>query len=385
IIQKEDGGLAQAWLMATVGTSKTAYRRTLKRELKDVSIPKICDEVTSIASEARHLRLTSNLLYGLSLIYKQKVAYMATDLSLVCDRITSPLFTKKVVSHGYTADPKTSAPVTRLACKPDSANFEMELDFFSEFHDSEEEDVALSKSDQNALAIRCQDKDTNGETGLTIVPAYIAADAKDKLFMEFMDKTMSTKEILLDEDLTVDFEFNQDGELVGHEGSNQLIQEADFLRDLNLEEDLVAVSGSFEDFSKSNQTDEHVCLRLHRSKAIPLDTGAAKTHKRRKLKPIYDEITTVGNERRLTESPCKSLSSPNSVSNVFYDMSLTQPPFLNMCYKIIFGSFYTASMSAANLPLSTRHPTISKLDSFLREFDEIEQGRNVPSRRPSLS
>lgn len=386
-IPSGDSGLSLAWLMATMGVSKPACRRILKRELNDISIPNVCEEVSTIAEEAQHLRLTSNLLYGLSLIYKQKVNYMVSDLTILCDRITAPLFTRKVISDLPNKKEAILVVGKKISYKVDDGRFNMISDFIKDFPDSENDENSLSESLQNALNIRNQDHNTLGFTEMGERPGHVIADAQDKLFLEFMNKSMSAKEVLLDECLMVDFEFNKDGDIIGQDENIEERQGGEILLDLNLDEDFNVVSGSIEDISKSgNHTgNDQNLINLDHSKAIISQAPIKPLRKRRKLKPVVDEILTrnAGSISNDTYLPC--FSSSNTVSEIFHSLSLTQPPFLNMCYRMIFGALKTAGMSTEKLPLSSRHPNVSNLDSFLKEIDDIERGRDLPSRRPSLS
>lgn len=65
-----DTGLSTAWLLATLG-SKTTYRRLVRKDILSISIPQTCDIIGNPQSTIP-LRLSSNLLYGVSLMYKQK-------------------------------------------------------------------------------------------------------------------------------------------------------------------------------------------------------------------------------------------------------------------------------------------------------------------------
>ncbi|GEQ69661.1 hypothetical protein JCM33374_g3334 [Metschnikowia sp. JCM 33374] len=385
-----DSGIAQAWLMATVG-SKTSYRRNFKRELNHISIPRVCDEVSTIAAEARHLRLTSNLLYGLSLIYKQKVTFMESDLSLIYDRLTTPLFTRDIASNSLAKTKRDSIVRTKVTCMKDDRRFNVDLDLVvpqSLSFSLENVYEGSEESHQRLLAIRDQDRMIQGESDPSEVPAYIAADAQEKSFLEFMDKTMNMKEVSLEECLVVDFEFNQDGEIIGNDKQNNETNQGDFLNELNLDEDFNTVSGSIEDISKSIHLTgkENNFERLDQSRAVITETPQImKARKRRRLKPISDDMTTINLGATFTEKTCPTTPINVSISSMFHALSLTQPPFLNMCYRMIFGSSHTAGMSADMLPSSSRHPNISNLDSFLKEIDDIERGRDLPSRRPSSS
>ena len=384
VIPNGDTGLSQAWIMATVG-SKSTHRRSLKRDLGEVFIPTVCEEVSDFARETRLLRLTSNLLYGLSLIYKQKVAFMATDLSLIHDRIATPLFQRAIAMNQASKRCMEHEYKSKVACMPDSSAFDINAVFVNDFPLLENDINHFDESFKHAMAIQSFDQNAFCISKTDPLPDYIVAERQDKLFLDYINKSVVAKDILLEECLTVDFEFNQDGEIVGPAGATVEGHDTDVLLDLNLDEEFNAVSGSIEDITKTpgNSTDQAM-MQLNPSKAM-VTVGSKTARKRRRLRLVLDEITTSRPNNPLRGRRSQTIHEGGLVSDVFRALSLSQPPFLNMCYRMIFGPSMTSGMSPDKLPLSLRHPGVTNLDSFLKDIDDIERGRDVPSRRPSLS
>ncbi|ODV64196.1 Rec8p ASCRUDRAFT_103339 [Ascoidea rubescens DSM 1968] len=62
-----------------------------KREIMSVSIPKACSAVTDLNPKIA-LRLSSNLLYGMTLLYKQKLRYFYNEVSHIRSNLTKSLF-----------------------------------------------------------------------------------------------------------------------------------------------------------------------------------------------------------------------------------------------------------------------------------------------------
>lgn len=85
-------------LLSTLG-NKTHYKKISKREIQSVSIPQTCDVIKN-PPRPMALRLTSNLLYGVALIYKQKTDYLNNDASLIKTKIQRDLFSQSNTGDG---------------------------------------------------------------------------------------------------------------------------------------------------------------------------------------------------------------------------------------------------------------------------------------------
>lgn len=68
-------------LLSTLGT-KSAHRRITRREIQAVSIPQTCGAIKK-PEEGLTLRLSSSLLYGVALVYRQKTDFLNNDAAHV--------------------------------------------------------------------------------------------------------------------------------------------------------------------------------------------------------------------------------------------------------------------------------------------------------------
>lgn len=69
--------LKTVWYLSTLGSNSKIYRKVNKSNVMTVSIPKACALVTD---PSINLRMSSSLLYGISLLYKLKTNYFMNDL-----------------------------------------------------------------------------------------------------------------------------------------------------------------------------------------------------------------------------------------------------------------------------------------------------------------
>ncbi|PQE05015.1 transient receptor potential ion channel protein [Rutstroemia sp. NJR-2017a BBW] len=81
ILTSRKYGVATVWLVATLG-SKSSTKKITRKAILDVDVQKAC--ATIIEPHApMALRLQSNLLYGVSMVYGQQVAYVLGDVTAV--------------------------------------------------------------------------------------------------------------------------------------------------------------------------------------------------------------------------------------------------------------------------------------------------------------
>lgn len=71
-----DNTLATIWLLATVGNG--SYKKASKGQLLKLSIPNICNNISDTVT---NLRFSSNLLLGVSRLYKQKTVYVYNEVN----------------------------------------------------------------------------------------------------------------------------------------------------------------------------------------------------------------------------------------------------------------------------------------------------------------
>lgn len=81
ILTSRNSGFSTAWLMATLG-SKPSSNKINKSEIMATPVSKVCSMIETPPGPLA-LRLSSQLLYGVSLIYQQQITYLLTDVSLI--------------------------------------------------------------------------------------------------------------------------------------------------------------------------------------------------------------------------------------------------------------------------------------------------------------
>ncbi|KAJ3181937.1 hypothetical protein HDU85_003454 [Gaertneriomyces sp. JEL0708] len=85
LTSKRQSGLAVAWLAATLG-SKHSFKKLSKREVNGVDVVKACDFLKH-PPEPMALRLTSNLMIGVTRVYSQQTSFLYTEANQVFTRI----------------------------------------------------------------------------------------------------------------------------------------------------------------------------------------------------------------------------------------------------------------------------------------------------------
>ncbi|KTW27426.1 hypothetical protein T552_02404 [Pneumocystis carinii B80] len=91
ILTRRKGGLGVIWLAATLG-SKTSFKKLQRKEILSVNVPKAC-EYLSEPPEPLALRLSSNLMMGVTRIFDQQYGFFYTDVQLTHAKIRKELAT----------------------------------------------------------------------------------------------------------------------------------------------------------------------------------------------------------------------------------------------------------------------------------------------------
>lgn len=105
--------------------------------------------------------------------------------------------------------------------------------------------------------------------------------------------------------------------------------------------------------------------------------------KRRKIRVKIDP-TTIG-PSRVNEQHKASVPPIPSLEEFMAEVCSTQPTMLNYCYKSLFATKLTSQVPRSCFPRFQERRTSSRFSDFLNDLDEIEQGRDIQSRRASLS
>ncbi|ODQ81972.1 hypothetical protein BABINDRAFT_174562 [Babjeviella inositovora NRRL Y-12698] len=90
LLLSEKSGVGTIWILATLGNN-SFQSKVVKKDVLSASIPDACEIITN-PSYSMALRLSSNLLYGVTLLYKQKVDYVYLDVSIARLKLQRDLF-----------------------------------------------------------------------------------------------------------------------------------------------------------------------------------------------------------------------------------------------------------------------------------------------------
>lgn len=218
-------------LLSTLG-NKTSYKKIPKKEIQSISIPQTCDVIKNPPSPMA-LRLTSNLLYGVALIYRQKTNFLNNDTSLIKTKIQRDLFSQNgglkgkdilIKTPSYIIKPvdltrsiqsgRITANNNQILLKDDPL-FCMdagllpsleELDFLQSVDPT---GIRITSSNKRKLQIRKADLENNT---VSVVMSSITDDSAE-------DGDVFTRRVLLDQDDILDtenpeFAFNEQGMLL---------------------------------------------------------------------------------------------------------------------------------------------------------------------------
>lgn len=312
-----------------------------------------------------HLRLASNLMYGLSLLYKQKVDRMLNDIGSVNSRLSASNFYSGWNDTRVQPAKASSGPVYLKDDINFSVDFQMDaLDFIGQ--------ADSIKNLDRILRIRQNDNERNFISG--IPPLLVTADERDRLFSEFMElSTLSLQPDPIADD-HVSFALDLDAD------NHREVPDHSFLDGIDFDQDYISTAAQVEDISKSVSGNEpHFSTTLDATRAVVCLKPS--TVKRRKI--VFDDPTSLGgmvvvprNVLLQSEKPYRSLAETTAT------ISKTLPPFVNLCMRMIFGKENTSLISTVHLPLRWRQLQHDQASGLLNEAD-IELGRNVHSRRQS--
>ncbi|KAK9245781.1 Rec8 like protein-domain-containing protein [Lipomyces tetrasporus] len=85
ILSRRSSGLSTVWLVATLG-SKSSLKRVHRKDILSVSIPDACDLIIH-PPQPLALRLSSNLLYGVTSIHDQQSGFLYSDVTVAYTKL----------------------------------------------------------------------------------------------------------------------------------------------------------------------------------------------------------------------------------------------------------------------------------------------------------
>lgn len=238
-------GLQTAWLMATLG-SKINNKTSVKRDILTTSIPQVCEELIGISKE-RNIRYLSNMMYGISMLYKSKINFFLNDVAFVNAKLNRDVLQLHRLEKTYNVANVFEQVVKKQVLLENDPNFNIEIDFIPSAIDFIEEmeydenqkvkrrrRLEILQMDQmqfpteNCTSLfQINDKTKNGSRSIFDVNSSRDESALvDDLFNRSINYSTITQE-------DVQFEFNNDGDIVS---TNNNIEEVnDLLVDLDLE------------------------------------------------------------------------------------------------------------------------------------------------------
>lgn len=400
-----DSGLSTAWLLATLG-SKTTYKRLVRKDILNISIPQTCNIIGNPQSSIP-LRLSSNLLYGVSLMYKQKVDYFLSDVSLIKTRLQKEIFLNSLTHKQNFAvininqlqfDNFKSRERCQIFLKEDPL-FDVSKDLlFSTLSAAEE-------LDERKLRIKELDQqlyyDTNNSLFSASGQISIVPDLHTKTIENFMDQELHTLDEL-DESLRsegqLDFEFGEDGEIVDIKNSDS-INKSEVGQDLSIidfeqvieasEVGMESFTGGAEEKNITNDKTFHMSHDTGTHQGISLNTSKASKRKRNYRKVIIDETMKVpsselkafrNNYNYFTNIRNKRLKIAIfektkflSLNQLLNEENKSEPFAIKYSCKFVFGREMTRDIRL-NYGMSKLQNTQLQLN------EDLEFGRNIEPR-----
>lgn len=396
-----DTGLSTAWLLATLG-SKTTYRRLVRKDILSISIPQTCDIIGNPQSTIP-LRLSSNLLYGVSLMYKQKIDYFLSDVSLIKTKLQKEIFLNTLTNkQNFTVININHLQYDNFKARDHNQIFLKEDPFFDVSKDLFKPYTGSEVQDERRIRIQQLDQqlyyDTNhslfaSTTGqITIVP-----DVHTKTIENFMDQELHTLDELSESpksDAAVDFEFGDDGKIVDINTDNKVQEDEDlsiidFDQIIERSEDSIdSITGGAYEKTITNDKTFHMSHDTHTNQTTILDTKKSTKRKRNYKKVIiddsmkissselknfrdsYDTIMNIHNKRLKLATLAKERFS--TVNELLYEENNKEPFATKYTCKYIFGHDVTGNIQL--------NPRIPKRYNSKQLSEDLEFGRNIEPR-----
>lgn len=395
-----DTGLSTAWLLATLG-SKTSYRRLVRKDILSISIPQTC-EIIGNPQSTIPLRLSSNLLYGVSLMYKQKIDYFLSDVSLIKTKLQKEIFLNTLTNkQNFTVisinhlhyDNFKARDHNQIFLKEDPF-FDINRDLFDPFCSEEQDErrKRIQQLDQQLYYDTSHSLFTSTVGQVTIVP-----DVHTKTIENFMDQELNTLDELsesLKSDGALDFEFGDDGKIVNinpsnKEHENEDLSIIDFDQVIERSEDSLdsITDGAYEKTITNDKT-FHVSHDTHTNQTTILDTNKSIKRKRNYRKIIIDENMKISSSelKKFRDSYETIMNIHNKrikLANFEKQKISTVNDFLYEENKEPFATKYTRQyifgpqIAADNIQLNSRAPVRFNSKQL---SDDLEFGRNIEPR-----
>ncbi|KAK9453726.1 Rec8 like protein-domain-containing protein [Dipodascopsis uninucleata] len=109
ILSRKSSGLSTVWLVATLG-AKSSLKKVHRKEIMSVRVPDACDLIMH-PPQPLALRLSSNLLYGVTSVYYQQFIFFVADVTAAHTKLKRIFYSLN--SSGQDIDLNTSQSVSK--------------------------------------------------------------------------------------------------------------------------------------------------------------------------------------------------------------------------------------------------------------------------------
>ncbi|KAI5969518.1 hypothetical protein CANMA_001586 [Candida margitis] len=333
LVTNQSKGLQTAWLLSTLG-SKTSSRSKIirKDDLLSISIPKICNELINFHRDNNtgiNIRFSSNVLHGISILYKSKTMQVLTEVAHVQLRLQNAYRQLQTGQNDQFAKPNgTRAILKRSDYLENDFTFHVGSDLMPRLElpecgmaDSPEvkrRKLKIAEFDLHEFSLFDSTTEDNTTSVTGVGPFALVLGNQADANLEDFELSTHNHELgkYKDDGERINLQFNEDGDILEIQG-----------------QDMEDVRGSSEDIEieQSCRTMEDVSLELHARDGIVEDIKNQKS--------FHDDSSDLnfqvtrryerhGTESRSAVAPVGLFSVPNRKLVVDENICLTRESIL---------------------------------------------------------
>ncbi|CAH2352712.1 hypothetical protein CLIB1423_07S05820 [[Candida] railenensis] len=343
--KSSDHGVATAWLLSTLG-SRSKYKKICKKDVLNSSIPSTC---SIIKNSPIPLKFSSNLMYGIVLLYRQKVDYYFSDVIHAKTKIQRDLLFSGLESKGLRQTNSgihnevilsaSSAAVNKvdIIYLTDDPLFNVDFDLIKSFQNEADEGSGSQDFNLNKLMILDRDYDHPVINTISRFDDTMVAGEEVSLDFEFDNNGLVIEKEALSEEIFEDF--RQDLSVVDFdEGTEKSISDG-----LNTEiaEMASKSSGTFRVLSPNSEGPN---LGIKKRFGVPRkrliidsETTIPPNEFKRFRVSIEEEEQRTFPKPFNTEDNYRSSSNLTDISKIIHQETKHSPPFIKLCYLQAFG------------------------------------------------
>ncbi|KAK6454004.1 sporulation protein [Scheffersomyces xylosifermentans] len=415
-VSEDSSGLQIAWLLGTIG-SKLNTKKSIKQDILEVSIPQVCEELISVSTR-KNIRYTSNILYGIALLYNSKINYFLNEVSFIKAQLNRDLLSLAANNGRYNNANLNSQIVSKVGqiFLENDPEFNIVADLVPQIDFLEEMENSINSHKRRKLDIMFLDNTNfptdnstvfiHGISNVTSTTTKLFDTAThDDVVNEFLDQSFAignettASSHIPHEELGIEFDFDFDGpDLEGNKHSNQLIDfEIEGLRDdivENTEEAVIYDNISNDtNFKLSGISNPKEPLKHH-------ILGESSTSQKRKreyqflLVDLQEKLTISEDELRAEEirydNTISRRISDHITSNtelrlieILDGLYIRSSPFSNLVKNLVHPTLYNWNDQAESITqnLTSIHSMIRELNVSRRvnklNDPEFEVGRDI--------